>query len=60
MNGALLKIMVMMVIDVHLHYPYHSCWFEVYMDALDYQLGVVIMQNCYLIAYYSKNLTSPQ
>ena len=46
--------------DVILAYPIFSRPFEAYMDVSKLQLGVVIMQDNCLIAFYHKKLTSAQ
>ena len=46
--------------QVLLKYPDFSKPFEVYADASDYQLGAVITQNSWPVAFYSRKLNSAQ
>jgi len=46
--------------QVLLHYPDFTLPFDIYTDASDYQLGGVITQNNWPIAFYSRKLTSAQ
>ena len=41
-------------------YPYFNKLFEIYGDAGDFQLAVVIAQEVKTIDFYSKTLTVPQ
>ena len=44
--------------NVLLHYPDFTKSFEIYTDASDYQLGGVITQEKWPVAFYSRKLTS--
>ena len=45
--------------DTLLEYPYFNECFDVHMDASNYQLGAVIIQNIKTIAFYSLKLKVP-
>eukprot|EP00957_Ditylum_brightwellii_P106664 8137399-Ditylum_brightwellii.AAC.1 len=49
-----------MAADVLLQFPDHNLPFEIYIDAFDYQMGTIIMQNGKAIAYWLKKFTSAQ
>ena len=40
--------------------PDHNKWFDVYMDAFDFQLGACIMQDGHPITYFSRKLNKAQ
>ena len=59
-DAAFLKIKQLIARQVLLHFPDFSCLFDVYTDASDYQLGGVITQDNFPVAFYSRKLNSAQ
>jgi len=59
-DQAFRKIKSLMARQVLLHYPDFSKPFDVYTDASQYQLGGVIAQNNFPIAFYSRKLNAAQ
>ena len=50
----------LIITDTCLTFPDHNLPFHIYTDALDYQLGAIIMQQNHPVTYYSCKLTGPQ
>ena len=46
--------------DVMIRYPDHNLPYHIYMDASDFQMGSVIMQEGALVAYFPKKLNAAQ
>jgi RNase H-like domain found in reverse transcriptase len=46
--------------NAFLRYPDHNKRFDIYCDASDCQLGAVITQENYSVAYYSRKLNNAQ
>ena len=59
-DAAFARIKSLMARQVLLHFPDFSKPFDVYTDASDYQLGGVIVQNGFPVAFYSRKLNSAQ
>ena len=59
-DQAFSKIKSLMARQVLLHYPDFSQPFDVYTDASNYQLGGVIVQDGFPVAFYSRKLNSAQ
>lgn len=57
---ALDEVKSIMAKDAFLRYPDHNKQFDIYRDGSDLQLGTVIMQDGYAMAYYSRKLNSTQ
>jgi len=60
MQDAFEKTKAVIAIDTMSVYPDHSKKYDIYTDASDYQLGVVLIQEGRPVAYYSKKLNSAQ
>ncbi len=54
------KIRLLMAADALAAYPDHNKRFVVYTDAPDFQLGVCIIQEGMLVAYFLKKLTKSE
>ena len=59
-DQAFAKIKSLMARQVLLHFPDFFKPFDVFTDASDYQLGGVIVQDNFLVAFYSRKLNSAQ
>ena len=57
---AFKQVKAILAKDVFIQYPDHDQPFHIYMDASDYQMGVVIVQNDKPVAYFSHKLNSAQ
>jgi hypothetical protein len=61
MQKAFNKMCLLMAANALAAYPDHNKWFDVYMDASDFQLGACIIQEGRPVAYFSRKLMkSPQ
>ncbi|KAL7559528.1 hypothetical protein ACA910_011921 [Epithemia clementina (nom. ined.)] len=54
------NVKAMLAHAAFIRYPDHNIPFHVFVDASDYQLGAVIMQNKIPVAYYSRKLNPAQ
>jgi len=59
-DKAFEEMKALAVIDTLLRYPDHKKGFKLETDSSDYQLGAVILQEGYPVAYYSRKLTPAQ
>jgi hypothetical protein len=60
MQKTLNKIHLLMAADALAAYPDHNKRFNIYTDASDFQLGICIIQEGRLVAYFSCKLTKSQ
>ncbi len=60
MQMAFDKIRCLMAADVLSAYPDHNKRYDIYTDALDFQLGACIMQEGQIVVYFSEKLNSAQ
>eukprot|EP00957_Ditylum_brightwellii_P053002 4018441-Ditylum_brightwellii.AAC.1 len=59
-DAAFNKIQYLMAADALAAYPDHNMHFNIFTDALDFQVGACIMQGGRIVAYYSKKLNKAQ
>ncbi len=59
-DKAFEEMKALAVMDTLLRYPDHNKGFKLETDSSDYQLGAVILQEGYPVAYYSRKLTPAQ
>ncbi len=60
MQKAFDKMRLIVAADALAAYPDHNKWFDVYIDASDFQLGACIIQEGRLVACFSHKLTKSQ